>query len=322
MNLFHETESKYYELLSYMMNDQEEYSAKEILKYVDSNIVGEGDFDVIESLFPTEEGNDTVFSLVDGKYYPVIPESLPIRVNQVEALAAKSMINNPYAKHFLSEEAISKLKNKVIGIPELWDINDIEIKNQYKYGDVDTEKSYEKELSLITRAIESHKAISYDNVRAGKYEYLGQKAFPVKIEYSFLNDLFRISVYSEEEDRFIKLNLVTMKNIKILDETFDDLEKEYQDFIEMNTKKIELDVDPIDHVIERCFRIFSYYDRQARFDKEDNKYKLTISYLKSDENEIIRDVLSLGSYVVVMSPKRIQKEVYKRIVAARGIYDV
>ena len=113
-----------------------------------------------------------------------------------------------------------------------------------------------------------------------------------------------------------------MKNIKILDETFDDLEKEYQDFIEMNTKKIELDVDPIDHVIERCFRIFSYYDRQARFDKEDNKYKLTISYLKSDENEIIRDVLSLGSYVVVMSPKRIQKEVYKRIVAARGIYDV
>lgn len=305
-----------------MMNDQSDYSAKEISMYMDSNVVGEEDFDVIESLFPAKEGNDTVFTLVDGRYYPVIPGSMPIRVNQVEALAAKSMVNNLYAKHFLSDETISKLKSKVTGIQELWDINDIEIKNQYRYGDGETEKSYEKELRLVAKAIKSHKAISYDNVRPGKYEYIGQKAFPVKIEYSFLNDLFRISVYNEDDDRFIKINLATMRNIKLLDETFDDLEKEYQDFIEMNTKKIELDVDPIDHVIERCFRIFSYYDRQARFDKEDNKYKLTISYLKSDENEIIRDVLSLGSYVVVMSPKRIQKEVYKRIVAARNIYSV
>ena len=145
-------------------------------------------------------------------------------------------------------------------------------------------------------------------------------SFPINIEYSFLNDGFRVCVYNQEENRFIKLNLSTIKNIKLSHETIEDLSKEYQDFLEMNTKKIELDVEPIDHVIERCFRLFSFYDREAKYDKEDNKYKLTISYLKQEENEVIRDILSLGSYVVVMSPKRIQKEVYKRIVAAKNNY--
>ena len=96
---------------------------------------------------------------------------------------------------------------------------------------------------------------------------------------------------------------------------------EYQEYIEENTKKIILDVDPVDHVIERCFRIFSFYERKAIYDKELQKYKLEIKYLKFDENEVIRDILSLGSSVIVMEPKRLQKEIYRRIVRAKEIYE-
>ena len=206
------------------------------------------------------------------------------------------------------------------GIPVIWDINDIEIKNQYSMGVKDSERIFEKELSIIGKAISERRAISYDNILPGKYEYVGSILYPVKIEYSFINDLFRISGYDEENDRFIKMNLSTLRNVSLLDDKMEDLEKEYQDFIEINTKTVEIDVDPIGHVIERCFRIFSYYDRQARFDRDENKYKLKISYLKPDENEVIRDILSLGSYVVVVEPRRIQKEVYKRIIAARDNY--
>ena len=81
-----------------------------------------------------------------------------------------------------------------------------------------------------------------------------------------------------------------------------------------------MDVEPVGHVIERCFRICSFYDRMARYDRENKKYTLEISYLKSDEAEVIRDILSLGGYVVVTEPRRIQKEVYKRIVQARERY--
>jgi predicted DNA-binding transcriptional regulator YafY len=107
-----------------------------------------------------------------------------------------------------------------------------------------------------------------------------------------------------------------MSNIRKGKRVLETIESEYEEFLKNNTKKIILDVDPIDHVIERCFRIFSFYDRKAVFNKDANTYKLEISYLKFDENEVIRDILSLGSNVMVMEPKRIQKEVLKRIKAA------
>ena len=320
MNLFHETENKYYELLSLLVNKGTGFNSKELSDYIDDRIIGESDYEVIDALFSTNEGEETVFSYSDGLYQPVISAKLPVRLNQVEALAAKSMIENRYASHFLDKETLKKLENVATGIPVIWDINDIEIKNQYSMGVNDSERIFEKELSIIAKAISERRAISYDNILPGKYEYVGSILYPVKIEYSFINDLFRISGYDEEKDRFIKMNLSTLRNVSLLDDKMEDLEKEYQDFIEINTKTVEIDVDPIGHVIERCFRIFSYYDRQARFDRDENKYKLKISYLKPDENEVIRDILSLGSYVVVVEPRRIQKEVYKRIIAARDNY--
>ena len=320
MNLFHESENKYYELLSYMINSNDDYSSKDISDFIDKYLIGEKDFDVIDELFESNEDGETVFSYSEGKYYPVINKHFPIRLNEIEAVSLKSMTYDRYARHFLSKSTINKLQQITSSIPQLWNANDIQIKNQYHFGDAEIDTAYDERITTIVKAINEHKGIVYDNISPGKYEYIDVTSFPINIEYSFLNDGFRVCVYNREENRFIKLNLSTIKNIKLSHETIEDLSKEYQDFLEMNTKKIELDVEPVDHVIERCFRIFSFYDREAKYDKEDNKYKLTISYLKQEENEVIRDILSLGSYVVVMSPKRIQKEVYKRIVAAKNNY--
>ena len=121
-------------------------------------------------------------------------------------------------------------------------------------------------------------------------EIFSAKAFPVKIEFSIVNDKFRICAYEPVERRFIKMNLDTMQNLEVTEETAD---------------------------IER---VFSYYDRKARYDKEKNKYRLEISYLKADEKEVIKNILSMGPYVIVMEPRVIQKEVYGRIAEANKLY--
>ena len=131
MNLFHETENKYYELLSLLVNKEEEFNSKQLSDYIDDYIIGECDYEVIDALFSTNEGEETIFSYSDGVYQPVMPAKLPIRLNKIETLAARSMVENRYASHFLSKETLKKLENVASGIPVVWDINDIEIKNQY-----------------------------------------------------------------------------------------------------------------------------------------------------------------------------------------------
>lgn len=317
MNLFDETENKYYELVTYLLNGKGEYTHSEINRILSNKLKGELDFEVIEALFEADEGSELVFCTDNGILKPVLNERFPVRNSSIESQALKSLASCIYCKHFLSDETKKKILSNLKDIDEEWDPNKITIKNRFDAGITKAQKSYGEGLATIAKAIREQKAIKYDNIRPGRVEMKGKKAYPVKIEFSVINDRFRVSAYEPIEHRFIKMNFDSLQNIKLCEDvSLVDLQEEYIEFVKMNMKRVVLDVDPISHVIERCFRVFSCYDRKARFDKDENKYRLEISYLKTDENEVIKNILSMGSSVVVMEPRSVQKEVYRRIVAA------
>lgn len=322
MILFDETENKYYALIAHMLQRGEEYSRKDIRLLMGKYLSGEEDFEVMETLFATEEGEEILFTAVDGTLKPVLDVDFPIRNSILESQAAKSIAKSSYAGHFLQKDTLRKLEKITEQLPEDWNLDDITIKNVFDNGFHSSERLFNQEISVIAQAIHGKYAIKYDNVRPGRVEKKNAQAFPVRIEYSVVNDRFRINAYEPTEMRFIKMNLDTMSNIVLTDETTDiDLEAEYSEFIKLNTREVVLDVESVDHIIERCFRVFSYYDRKAQYDKEGHVYRLKISYLKADENEVIKNILSMGSHVVVMEPRTIQKEVYRRILAASKQYE-
>lgn len=320
MNLFHETENKYYELLTRLLMSDERITNAAISECWEKYIVGERDFEIEDSLFVKNEYEGTVFEYDGSNYVPVVDAPFNIRMNQIELQAAKNMLRSSYAKHFLSDSTYQKLTEVLKDVADEWTVSDVIVKNQYDGGAVCLEKGYDIQLSIIAEAIRHKQSIVYDNVVIGKYQFVNREIFPVRVEYSYLNDVFRICGYDEQHKRFLKLNLSSMTNVRLGNDLGKDWENEYKLFLKDNTKKIVLDVEPTGHVIERCFRIFSFYDRKAIFSKEENKYCLEISYLKYDENEVIRDVLSLGSSVVVIEPKKIQKQVYDRICKAYHRY--
>lgn len=317
MILFDETENKYYELLSYLINGKEEYSEDEINNIIAHYLQGEPDFEVIDVLFCTNEGEELVYRKREGKYVPIKKGKFPIRCTEVEKQALKSLLNDSYIQHFLNEETVTKISKATSSVAEEWTPKDITIKNLFEKGASQTTRAYESDISIIAKAIQNGAAIQYDYVRAGRAEYLGMKSFPVKIEFSVVNDRFRICSFDPEKSRFIKMNLDSLTNIAICEEKADfNLQEAYTNYINANNRKITLEVEPVNHVIERCFRVFSYYGRKARYDKEDNKYRLEITYQESDEREVIKNILSMGSAVVVIEPRRIQKIIYQRIEAA------
>ncbi|NLG04761.1 MAG: WYL domain-containing protein, partial [Clostridia bacterium] len=283
---------------------------KELSQKLESMLSGEIDFDVIDALFSKKEGEESTFLFKDGVFVPALDYEFPVRTSLLERQAMMNSVNGPYAKHFLSEDTIAKLQ-KILNKSD-WTLDSIDIKGQYSEGLIEDESRYQ-DVKNLRQAIVEHVAIKYDNILPGKYEYLDAEIFPVKMEYSIKNDQLRLVAFDEAQRRFIKMNLSTMSNIRVTDKSFENLEEEYIAFIEANTFELILEVEPTGHFIERCFRIFSYYDRKAIYDKEANTYKLKVKYLKFDENEIIRDVLSLGSSVVVREPKALKREVVRRI---------
>ena len=322
MNLFDETENKYYEFVSHLLQNNQKYSKSDINYLIAKYLSGEPDFDVIDTIFADKEGEELVFYIEDGKYKPMLGNDFPIRMGTLEQQATSSLLDDEYISNFLSDVTIAKLKECTRKVKTDWSTSQITIKNVFTGGVTEEKREYGPIISLIAKAIKEHRAIVYDNIRKNKFEFRNVSVFPVKIEFSIKNDKFRVSAYEPIQHRFIKMNLDTMYNVQLTDEiSEEDLEAEYKDFLKINTRTVKLDVEPIDHVIERCFRIFSYYDRKARYDKEDGKYRLEISYLKFDEAEIIKDILSLGGYVTVIEPRQLQKEIYRRVLAASKLYE-
>lgn len=323
MNLFDETENKYYEILAYLLRQESSITHKDIDEFIGRYLPGEADFEVTEALFSAPEGEELIYMENDeGQLAPVLEEQFPIRNGRIEKEAVKSLISNPYVSYFLTEGTLEKLRQVTEHVEANWDPNDITIKNMFSNGASCTNDAYSHDIASIAKSICEGRAIRYDYVRPGRVEKKSAEVYPVKIEFSLVNDRFRICAYDSEERRFIKMNLDGMRNISTTDRTSDiDLLEEYKEFIRLNTKKVVLDVEPVGHVIERCFRVFSYYDRKARYDREGNKYRLEISYFKADEKEVIKNILSMGSYVVVTEPRIIQKEVYRRIMAAAQLYE-
>ena len=316
MNLFDESENKYYELISYLIADKKSFSDKYIQKYMMEMNANELDISIYKALFSKQERLGSVFSY-DGKdFHFLLEKDFPIRLNTIEKQALKSVNDSRFVNAFLSKETQDKI-NSICKDNKTWSIDDVEIKNQDKHDEFE---NISDKLAVVLEGLRDSKALTYDNIREGKYSYIGCKAWPIRIEYSFINDVFRVCVYLPDEDRFIKINLETMQRVEVGERFDTDLQAKYLKFMEDNTRKIILEVDPVQHVIERCFRLFSFYDRKATYDCEREKYNLELKYYRFDEAEVLRDIMSLGSNVVVIEPRGLQIKIYNRLIAARNNY--
>ena len=332
MKLFDETESKYYELISRLLLLKKNFTGEDIVRLYTEMFQGEKDYEILDLLFSKKEGNEAVFTIHDGKYSPVLDSDFPVRCNLIEQQAFGTLADVKYADRFLSEDTIAKILRYKHIISADWKTGDITVKNQFlvegREGECGTAEipdnsvsDADKKIKIIAEAIIQNRPIMYDNIKDGAYEYRNELAYPVKIEYSFLNDSFRISAYHPYENRFFMMTLDTIRNVRLGDEERKDLQSEYKAFLNKNRKKVILDVEPSGHVIERCFRVFSYYERKAVYNRKDDFYRLEITYNSYDEAEIIRDILSLGSSVVVLEPLKLRKKIRDRIIDACKKYE-
>ena len=135
MKLFNESENKYYELLSYLINDKDSYTNAEIIKYLNEKLDGSHDYDIEDLLFDQNPDNATVFTYKEGKYIPVLAAPLPIRNNRMDLQTIKSLVGTPFSNVFLSEKTKDKLERIAKQIKSEWSFQDVRVKNQFQNVD-------------------------------------------------------------------------------------------------------------------------------------------------------------------------------------------
>lgn len=311
MELFSEINNYSYELITYLLSLKKSFTEKELRQEIRKFLPMEDENQVMEMLFPSNE-EGFVFRLNDGKYEPILSMPFPVRNTNVEKQATKTLTKTPYAADFLSRALREKLEKATAGITEEWSLDDIKVRGQYLHGITQIGDDLFDKLQVIRRAIKEGRAIAYTYVR-GKVENESGRAFPVKIEYSFLNDMYRICAVETDEKICFKMNIDAMSKVALTDMVGQNVQESYERCMKAMQRTIELEIEPETNAVERCFQLFSFYDRGAAYDTGENRYRLKITYYAQDESEIIRDILSLGASVEVIAPDVMRQMVIERI---------
>ncbi|GFZ30554.1 hypothetical protein CSC2_10800 [Clostridium zeae] len=324
MELFHESKNRYFSLVLKILNLCNDGLCEEDIKIIidegeyEEKVIGK-DFKTFQGLMLNkydEEDNLNLIRNEEGKFYPLLSVDtkapVPIRFTTVEKQWIKELLKDSILKRLIGEDIVLKLEQALKDVKGNNISSIIEKTNTVSNLKVVQEDAYYKNFYKILQAIKEEREIIYDNVDKFSRQYKAVRGLPLKIEYSTKDEVLRVSMYYIEENRSIMVNLHTMFNIELKEDTLCKLSKKEIYAVIKDTKycKEPIVLELIDEkfAMERCFMSFSSYERYTRIIGE-GKYEVKLYYYTFEETEVIRRILSLGPHVKVVEPIRIREKI-------------
>lgn len=178
-------------------------------------------------------------------------------------------------------------------------------------------------FKTIVSAIKQHRRLFVTNTTFSGQIYKNQEVYPYKLEYSVQFDSFSLSCYPLDTKRPVKMNLTNLSAVKMGDEIveYDQFLSDFEKQLKNTKEKIPVSIEIRNQAeaYDRCAYLFSSYDTFC-YDKGNDTLLMNIYYYRFQKDEIIRNILFLGHYVKVVSPKNIVDEVVSNISAAYNTY--
>lgn len=275
---------------------------------------------LINSYDVDELYNASLLYSANGTMHPLREIPIPIRASIAEKAWLYYVLQNSKADLFLENDT----KEKLITALES-DIDSARFPIRSEYIDIrmfspdihlDLSDNFFKCFKTIVTAIKNQKSLYVTNNSFTGRVYENQLVFPYKLEYSPQFDSFSLSCYPIDIKRPIKMNLINISNV-VLGEKINDYDtflKQFEkELSETKEKKpITIEIKNQADAYDRCTYLFSSFDTYC-YDKGDDTLIMNIYYYRFQREEIIRNILFLGHYVKIVSPKDITDEVVASI---------
>ncbi len=256
----------------------------ELRDIIEKNAFGES----ILNIAPAFEEERWQLLRADGstplKHAPEMPLTL-LEKRWINAIA-----DDPRIKLFTDEK---------IGFPDiapLFKPEDVSVFDKYSDGDPFDAEAYIKNFRTILSAVKEQTPLSIRTAdREGRIR--STVILPERLEYSEKDDKFRLIGRGRSQSRTV--NLARITECTPFGEPFEAARGRK---VRPRMRSVEFELYDRRNAVERVLLHFAHFEKQAeRLDG--GKYKVTVSYDKDDEIEILIRILSFGPMVKVTAPE-------------------
>lgn len=250
------------------------------------------------------------FTTKNGFVTLKVPFSLPdLPPTHIEKEWLKTVITDSTCQPFLSADLQQKLENILQDIPAL-PLPEI-------FSRETLQEPTRTGLIRYWQALLNKQPVclSFTDFR------LDLKGQPFRLDYNAKKKTFSYLVYTEQQ-MFQRFNTAAIKEIIPLSSSpsGENLTEKYEKYLASCKTSLTLSLSPKWNAVERCFLLFSSYEKEAVYDEDTDRYKLTIYFYRFDTDEVLDDVFSLGSAVTLVSPENLRQKIIQRLQAAYQWY--
>lgn len=325
--IFNPVNSAYYDITSRVLqeavkraqtvsSDAPVMTREDVRGIVSQYIQGDPCDDIVDCLFDGE------WNLMDDQGRVAISQKLIQPLTSLEKQWLKAIAQDPRIRLFdIPLEELSQEKE----VEPLFDYD--WIKRMDTTGDPDpwTDESYIQRFRFLLKAIRNPQMIEVEWVcREGLT--CTTVCLPQKLEYSMLDDKFRLLAVSKQdgEDRELTINVsritacsVSSKEMRV--DIPESLNKVLPGIHEAQVE-VSLLIEDKRQALERALVAFSLFPKKDVLVIDPSHYRLILWIQKNDGDEFFRRVISFGPLIRVESPSWLIEEIRERIRRQKALF--
>lgn len=342
MQLYSEIYNCYYNIIHDLLSRKGPISKEEL-----SAVVSEKGFsETMLYLIPKLDSGEWGFFEKDNDLYiSTLSNKPPMVLSLLEKRWLKAILNDPRIWLFLDEETFNSINNALnhdndisgsskkhdstlqqktdvsYKLSPLFSESDFYIYDRFSDGDNYEDENYRRNFRTILSAIETgqYLNISFNTHRSNRVHYW---YLPCKLEYSVKNDRFRLLALESRRRSHFMLHIINLSRIEEVIETgeFASEIPDINEYItrEYNPEPVTLLITNERNALERTMLQFANYKKNT-VHIDDNTYKCEIYYNKSNETELLIEVLSFGPAIRVIGNEHFLKMMKKRLQRQRDL---
>lgn len=329
MLIFDEYRNKYISCILDIINalaTGTKFTQDELVNKLTSDTFNEPEYHIVKQLFTNNtESGAAIFKSNQNSCKLTINQAIPIIPSNTELNWLATILNAPNSQLFLTKSLVDKLHHQ-LALSKITGYKTADIwlqKNIDTQGDNLEDLNLQNNLQLIFKALQNSQLICYSSINNQGTVFEKITARPCILEYSLRNNKYRLLVFLEPLKQLQLINVSAITSLEVLPSTSTITATQLTNYRQQaytNSSPLILEVTAKYNTLERCFSLFAAYDKYAYFDKAKNRHILVVNFYDFEEAEIIRDILSLGSAVIVLQPNSIRTKIIARISAANKLY--
>ncbi len=312
MTLFSEIYSSYYQIVYALLKKESAFSQKDLQEVMTQYGFLETSLYLLPRL---ANGSWNFFSKKDGRYCRNLKQAPVLPLSHLQKAWLKTLLLDRRIRLFLSSEQLSGLEQQLSEIEPLFLPEDFFYYDAFSDGDAYSDPLYQQNFLIILDAIQKRQILNI-NFQSPDGHRVHHWFLPFRLEYSIKNDCFRLYALEIRRRSHFSLYLINLSRITSIErvEKYAKKSVDPDSFLMKSyaNEPVTLLIKNDRNALERAMLQFANYKKHTtRLDE--HTYRCEIYYHRSDETELLIEVLSFGPMVKVIGHASFLEQIKERL---------